>query len=166
MDIELRIDRQLAVLDAKQKAALLNKHIGPVLPGREPDEAGDLDYLRGIVRAKLEEQDRLNESGFSTLEARIDKLERRKPGVTHDEVDRVVRGIADAVGIQIAESFAELVRSRCLMSFAGVWDSEREYRRGEVVTDSSSLWIAIDKVKGSRPGKSADFKLIAKAGSA
>ena len=158
-DFEQRIDRQISAFDAEQKAALLDRHVGPVLPGHAPDEKGDLEYLRGIVRAKLEEQDRLNESGFSTLDARIAKLERRPAAVTKRELDAILGGIAAVVGQHIAEAFA----SSGYMRHEGTYDAERAYAKGACVVHDGGTWIAIAEVaKGARPTRALEWKLVVK----
>jgi hypothetical protein len=52
------------------------------------------------------------------------------------------------------------------MTFRGVWLSDQTYTRGNVLTHAGSLWCAIDESRGEVPGKSPNFKLVAKAGSA
>ena len=161
---DARVERSIAALDAEQRAALLDRHVGPVLSGREPNEAGDLDYLRAIIAGQLKENDAKEASGFATLEARIAKLE-RKPGIAKAELDAILKGIAETVGQHIAKCFAEL-RADCTMRFKGVWAADAEYLRGDTVSHDGSLWVAVDRTKGGTPGKSCDWKLAAKRGSA
>lgn len=49
--------------------------------------------------------------------------------------------------------------------YRGVWQRADEYRRGHVVTDNGSAWCAIRNVPvGERPGSSAGWQLMVKAG--
>ena len=162
---ELRIDRQLATMTTAEKKKLLDTVIGKVQPGYKPDPEADERYLRDIIASQLKEDDALEASGIAALERRVAALERRKPSFGKAQIDSLMQGIGEAMADFVPEALTKFAQARCLMSFAGVWDPDREYRRGEVVTDAGSLWVTIDQVKGSRPGKSADYKLIAKAGS-
>ena len=149
-----------------QKDIDVMRSFAPELSYGEGDETSR--GIRDGIYASAEAAKRKAEAEMkteATLEERVARLEKRKPQISEAQLDQICESVGTVIGEYVPRTFAELVQARCLMSFAGVWDSEREYRRGEVVTDSSSLWVAIDKVKGSRPGKSADFKLIAKAGS-
>ena len=154
-----RVERQISALDAKAKAALLNKHIGPTLPGSEPDPESDAAYLRGIVRDQLKEADAKEAGGFATLDARIAKLERRKPGIAKAELDAILGGIADVVGEHIAKAFA----SSGYMKHEGTYDAERAYAKGACVLHDGGTWLAIAEVaKGARPSRALEWKLVVK----
>jgi hypothetical protein len=80
-------------------------------------------------------------------------------------VEKELAGAYELIGKTIAKWVDKELKRRCVMQFKGVWDAETEYRRGDCVTHAGSFRCCIDTVKRSVPGKSADFKLIAKAGS-
>ncbi|MGK2926492.1 MAG: hypothetical protein ACSLE2_12825 [Lysobacterales bacterium] len=46
-------------------------------------------------------------------------------------------------------------------AYAGSFDPERTYERGQLLTDAGSLWLCLHQ-SGARPGKSADWRLVAK----
>jgi len=76
MDMEQRIERSIAALTDVQKAALIDKHVGPMMPGWKPDPEGDARYLRGIIEGQLKEADAKEASGLDALEKRVAKIER------------------------------------------------------------------------------------------
>ena len=48
-DTRLRVDRTIAAMSEKQKAELLDLHIGPTLAGGTPDPESDAKYLRDLA---------------------------------------------------------------------------------------------------------------------
>ena len=71
------------------------------------------------------------------------------------------------IGVSLPEAQALLARlqtleSRPSMIYAGVW-RQREYARGEVVTQSGSLWCAKEQTN-SRPGVDSTWQLCVKKG--
>jgi hypothetical protein len=147
-----RVDRAIAALSQKQKAELLDAHIGPMLPGSTPNPEADARYLRDIVESQLREQDERKANGLAKLERRIDKLERQ------------LRAMPGAIGAAIFDAIDAELERRCLLEYKGIWDEALTYKCGSAVAAGNSVWVAVAPAgKGERPGKSRAWRLAAKA---
>lgn len=158
MNIEQRIDRQLAVLDDKQKADLLNKHIGPVVHG-EPDPKGDAIYLRDIVGRQIRDADAKEEAlaktGIAQLEQRVKVLE----SILGKDGQRLMGAMAKGT----AQAFEHMIIERGCMRHLGTWDEEKVYGKGACVIQDGATWLAIaETAKAAKPGKALEWRLIAK----
>jgi len=49
-------------------------------------------------------------------------------------------------------------------SYRDVFDAEKTYAQGDLVTDDGSIWLCKDATTSDRPGQSAAWKLIVKRG--
>ena len=93
-------------------------------------------------------------------------------GLTQRDIDALTSGMAPVIREYVAKALDPIgkrldkLEARATMTFRGIWDDAETYQRGHVVTDGGSLWVCLDEAKRQRPGRSADWKLIAKAGSA
>ena len=73
----------------------------------------------------------------------------------------------------LAVARAELPSRRCASifvgaiadSYKGTFDSEATYQRGDLLTHSGSLWLAVSSTK-QKPGHTPDWRLIVKKGDA
>ena len=81
-------------------------------------------------------------------------------------LERAERGRMELIGDFIGKTIKGVLKDQCVMKFRGVYSAADKYTRGDVCTHGGSLFCAIDKCQGSTPGKSPDWKLVAKAGSA
>ena len=151
-DIGRRVDRAIAAMSERQKAELLDEHIGPMLPGSTPDPESDAQYLRGIVEDQLRDQDARKANGLAKLGQRIDKLERQ------------LRAMPEAIGAAIFDAIDGELKRRCLLEYRGIWDETAGYARGAAVTAGNGVWVCVTDAKaGEKPGKAPAWRLIAKA---
>lgn len=66
---------------------------------------------------------------------------------------------------QVRDLVEAAIMDRPLPSYAGVFDEERSYRKGEFVTDGGSLWHCnAETTTGEKPGKSEVWTLAVKRG--
>jgi hypothetical protein len=49
-------------------------------------------------------------------------------------------------------------------SYRDIYDAEKTYAQGDLVTDDGSIWLCKDATTSDRPGTSAAWKLIVKRG--
>jgi hypothetical protein len=151
-DTRLRVDRTIAAMSEKQKAELLDLHIGPTLAGSTPDPESDAKYLRDLVEGQLRAQDEQKASGLAALERRIAKLERFLKA-------DLVAGLAEA----LVDCVQQQLRDGGYMRHCGTWDTDHAYRKGDCVVDGGGTWLAIaDTAKGIKPGKGLEWRLIAR----
>jgi hypothetical protein len=109
-----RVDRAIAAMSAKQKAELLDLHVGPTLAGSAPDPLSDARYLRDIVEGQLRAQDEQKANGLATLERRMGRLERFLK-------NNLVAGLAEA----IVDCVQQQLRDGGYMRHLGTWDVGR-----------------------------------------
>src|SRR4026209_2138312 len=105
-------------MSEKQKAELLDRHIGPTLPGSTPDPVSDTRYLRDVVEGQLRAQDEQKTNGLAALERRIDKLERFLKA-------DLVAGLSEA----LVDCVQQQLRDGGFMRHLGTWDADRAYRK-------------------------------------
>ena len=147
-----RVDRAISAMSEKQKAALLDLHIGPTLAGSAPDPVSDAKYLRDIVEDQLRAQDEQKANGQATLERRIARLERFLKA-------DLVAGLAEA----LVDGVQQQLRDGAYMRHLGTWDADHAYRKGDAVVDGGGTWLAIaDIAEGTKPGKGLEWRLIAR----
>jgi hypothetical protein len=130
-DTRQRVDRAIAAMSERQKAELLDEHIGPTLAGSTPDLEADAEYLRGIVEDQLREQDERKANGLAKLEQRIAKLERFIKG-------DLVAGLAEA----IVDCVQQQLRAGGYMRHLGTWDADHAYCKGDCVLDGGGTWLS------------------------
>jgi hypothetical protein len=99
-DTRQRVDRAISAMSERQKAALLDEHIGPLVAGSTPDPESDAKYLRDIVRGQLREQDEKKAGGIAVLEQRVAKLERF---IERTIVPALAEAIVDGVRHQLRD---------------------------------------------------------------
>ena len=146
---------------------MLDTHIGKLVPGSVPDAEADAAYLRGIIESQLKESDAKEEAfvktGVGELERRVQALER----IVGRDGRKIIDGMIGGLAKVMPDYIKDLIERECVMRFKGTWNAETEFARGDVATDSGSLWCALVESKAQRPGSgSTAWRLIAKAGSA
>jgi hypothetical protein len=50
------------------------------------------------------------------------------------------------------------------IKYCGVFQRAQTYRKGDVVTDAGSAWVALREVENEKPGDGASWQLMVKAG--
>jgi hypothetical protein len=151
-DTRQRVDRAIAALSEKQKAALLDINIGPVTPGSAPDPENDARYLRGIVEDQLRELDARETADLAELAGRLDRLEHF-----------VRNGLVDGIAETIVDTCQQQLRASGFMQHRGTWDEDLAYHKGDCVITDGGTWLAItDTAKGVKPGKGLEWRLIAR----
>ena len=137
-DTRQRVDRAIAAMSERQKAELLDEHIGPTLAGSTPDLEADAEYLRGIVEDQLREQDERKANGLAKLEQRIAKLERQ------------LRAMPEAIGAAVLDMIDAELERRCLLEYRGIGMRVPLTREG-TVTAGNAVWVAVaPAAKGAR----------------
>jgi hypothetical protein len=112
---------------------------------------------------------------IAALTARITKLEtaaKRKPSrnkkMTQSDMETLAAAVGNCLGQElkpILERIEKLEAQSLGVKWAGVWSAGTRYHEGELITDRGSLWLAVEKSNGERPGDNAAFRLIVKNGS-
>ena len=103
---------------------------------------------------------------LAELRGRVAVLERVVGPGAKAIIDPMMEAIVDILGRVLHKErqliFAEL-EAKGLLCYAGTYDDAAAYQRGALVSHAGSGWIAIAPIsKGSRPGKSADWRLAIK----
>lgn len=70
------------------------------------------------------------------------------------DIVEAVRGYVDRVVAPLEERIRELESGG--IKFVGTWQRAATYHRGDVVTHDGSMWIALGKAHGIKPGSSPD----------
>ena len=159
MDMEHRIDRQIAALSEADRRKLLDARVGRLLPGHDPDPEADEIYLRGIVGEMLRDHDAQVEaaaaSGIAELERRVAALE----SILGPRGDLMF----ETVGKGIAKVVPDLLKRQGYMRHRGTWVEDQVYGKGDCIIDGGGTWLAVADVPvGARPGKALEWRLVAK----
>jgi hypothetical protein len=107
---------------------------------------------------------------LDNLRARVAAIDRRLATVVAPSgklneqfVEAWAKAISDVVRDYVDRKLAE----GRYMRFVGVWDEQRTYLPGDVVSYAGSMWCATAAVEsGERPGKAAAWRLTAKGADA
>jgi hypothetical protein len=172
----------LVTFTPRQEELLLRRDSRPAHVSREVKLR---DAKRRVLENRKEEADSLKDQLVADLRHRLGQLEQLLgPGgkslakvfiegcvaSTKKYVKEQGEVLMEAMGEALGERAAELdkrmdaLEARPVMVFKGIWDVLTEYERGHVVTHDSALWTCLEPCKGGRPGKTPDWRLIAKSG--
>lgn len=153
------LTRETKLRDAKLQVLENRKEVADSL---QAQEVGDLRVRVGQIEHLL------GPSGRTLIRTILDAAVGPIRKHVKAEGEILIEAMGQALGARAAEldERIDAIDAKPCMIYRGIFDVDVEYGRGDVVTDRGCLWVCIDKAKGSRPGKSVDFKQIAKAGAA
>jgi hypothetical protein len=95
-----------------------------------------------------------------------------KTGLSAESIDSIAEGVVWFVKEQFQQQLAPLLRRLDAIEqqppsphYQGVFQEEKAYPRGSLVTKAGGLWLALDNTTQT-PGRSDQWKLIVKSGEA
>jgi hypothetical protein len=120
--------------------------------------------LLPIYRSRLREMDapepEWQEAVTATLKRRADAAQERRAAATEARKARQAaqahEGLDERIQSAVAERVADL--------YQGTWGAQRSYGKGDMVTDSGSLWICRAADTRTRPGNGDGWTLAVKRG--
>jgi hypothetical protein len=106
------------------------------------------DFIAELaLEQKQERVEREQNSDLAQLKARLDKLER----ALGPNCQNVLDSMAHAIGEVLPKYVDQRLVKRRVMRDGGVWQPDREYQPGEVVTCGGSGWFCKEATR-ERPG--------------
>ena len=87
-------------------------------------------------------------------------------GFTDGQLDVLVEILAHCIGphLKAIEQRLGELEARPALEDAGIWDRDKVYRPGHVVTHSGSAWFCQEANKGAQPGTCNAWRLAVKRG--
>lgn len=115
-------------------------------------------YVRGTFAAKDAGLQRFDGKDWQVIVRGVQSIE-----TIFDESDpRIVTVKTVLTGGIVEEKTARIP----MLVYSGIWKAEQEYQAGDVVTWDGSAWHCEAKSTKAAPGKSSDWKLMVKRGTA
>ena len=77
--------------------------------------------------------------------------------------DEVLQALARGLVPFLHELIAETLEKKRVLTDGGIWNSEKAYRPGAVVTHDGAPWVCLQPNKSTKPGKSDAWRLQGKS---